>query len=231
MPCGRSWPGRAWTRPGHHLLAPGPPPPDPGLPGHDQPVSGPGRAGHPRAGKRPKSSYLRFEAEQPNECWQSDFTHYPLADGTGREILTWLDDHSRLALSVTAHRRVTGPIVLTAFRATVAAYGPRLDFDGYSRWVLSWEAVHGPAGGVRLPGDRRLPVVVADRSGHTACVTSCLLFTGRAGVPPRMAGPVENPVTSSSGWIPVSECLVRPPRAARTAGLAAGDEGGNVPCR
>ena len=35
----------------------------------------------------------------PNECWQSDFTHYPLAGGTDTEILTWLDDHSRYALS------------------------------------------------------------------------------------------------------------------------------------
>ena len=77
----------------------------------------------PEPRKRPKSSYLRFEAEQPNECWQSDFTHYPLADGTGTEILTWIDDHSRMALSVTAHRRVTGPIVLASFRAAVAAYG------------------------------------------------------------------------------------------------------------
>jgi transposase InsO family protein len=68
------------------------------------------------------SSYIRFRADQPNECWQADFTHYPLADGTGTEILTWLDDHSRLALSVTAHHRVTGPIVLTAFQAAVAAH-------------------------------------------------------------------------------------------------------------
>ena len=43
--------------------------------------------------------------------------------GTDTEILTWLDDHSRYALSVTAHRRVTGPIVLAAFRAAVAAHG------------------------------------------------------------------------------------------------------------
>ncbi len=28
--------------------------------------------------KRPKSSYIRFAAEQPNETWQSDFTHYRL---------------------------------------------------------------------------------------------------------------------------------------------------------
>jgi hypothetical protein len=39
------------------------------------------------------------------------------------EILSWLDDHSRYALSVTAHVRVTGPIVLATFRATTAAHG------------------------------------------------------------------------------------------------------------
>jgi len=77
----------------------------------------------PQPRKRPKSSYIRFQAEQPNECWQSDFTHYPLASGTGTEILTWLDDHSRYALSVTAWNRVTGAIVLTTFREAVAAHG------------------------------------------------------------------------------------------------------------
>jgi transposase InsO family protein len=77
----------------------------------------------PAPRKRPKSSYIRFAAEQPNECWQSDFTHYPLGHGTGTEILTWLDDHSRLALRVTAWHRVTGPVVLAEFRAAVAAYG------------------------------------------------------------------------------------------------------------
>lgn len=53
----------------------------------------------PESAKRPKSSYIRFAAEQPNECWQSDFTHYRLAEGTDAEIVTWLDDHSRYALS------------------------------------------------------------------------------------------------------------------------------------
>ena len=72
----------------------------------DQPDPGPGRCGHPAPAKRPKSSYLRFEADQPNETWQSDFTHYRLTnpDGTPArtEILTWLDDCSRYALSLTA---------------------------------------------------------------------------------------------------------------------------------
>jgi transposase len=84
----------------------------------------------PEPSKRPKSSYIRFAAELPNECWQADFTHYPLADGTGTEILTWLDDHSRYALSVTAWHRVTGPIVLAAFRATARKHGlPRFNAD------------------------------------------------------------------------------------------------------
>jgi len=77
----------------------------------------------PDPSKRPKSSYLRFEADQPNETWQSDFTHYRLVDGTDCEILTWLDDCSRYALSVTAHVRVTGPIVLATFRTAVATHG------------------------------------------------------------------------------------------------------------
>jgi transposase InsO family protein len=77
----------------------------------------------PDPSKRPKSSYIRFAAELPNECWQSGFTHYPLAGGTDTEILTWLDDHSRYALPVTAHARVTGPAVLLAFRAACGKHG------------------------------------------------------------------------------------------------------------
>jgi transposase InsO family protein len=79
--------------------------------------------------KRPRASYVRFAAELPNQTWQADFTHYRLADGTGTgtgtgtevEILTWLDDHSRYALRVSAHRRVSGLIVRAAFRAAVHA--------------------------------------------------------------------------------------------------------------
>jgi transposase InsO family protein len=77
----------------------------------------------PTPAKRPKSSYIRFAADQPNERWQADFTHWWLADKTHTEILTWLDDHSRYALSVTAHRRVTGPIVLDMFRKAYEAHG------------------------------------------------------------------------------------------------------------
>jgi len=77
----------------------------------------------PQPHKRPRSSYVRFAAEQPNECWQADFTHYRLATGTDVEVLCWLDDHARYALRLSAHRRVTGPIVLDEFRAALTRHG------------------------------------------------------------------------------------------------------------
>ena len=40
----------------------------------------------PEPKKKPKSSYIRFQAEMPNETWQADFTHYRLVahDPDGR---------------------------------------------------------------------------------------------------------------------------------------------------
>jgi len=72
--------------------------------------------------KRPKSSYRRFEADQPNQCWQSDFTHWRLTDGTGVEIINWLDDHSRYLLAAVARLRITGEDVVTTFLAAVDSY-------------------------------------------------------------------------------------------------------------
>nr|WP_307818113.1 helix-turn-helix domain-containing protein [Janibacter endophyticus] len=77
----------------------------------------------PEPKKRPKSSYTRFEADLPNQCWQSDTTHYPLTDGTDAEVITWLDDHSRYALHTTAHHPVTAATVLATFRATIDEHG------------------------------------------------------------------------------------------------------------
>jgi transposase InsO family protein len=77
----------------------------------------------PEPRKRPRSSFTRFEAAQPNEMWQSDFTHWRLADGTDVEILNWLDDHSRFLLSCTAHARVTVDDVVTTFLAATHVHG------------------------------------------------------------------------------------------------------------
>ncbi len=56
----------------------------------------------PEPHKRPRSSYVRFEAELPNECWQMDVTHVLLANGREVEILNVIDDHSRLCVSSVA---------------------------------------------------------------------------------------------------------------------------------
>lgn len=53
----------------------------------------------PQPQKRPKSSWKRFQAELPNECWQADTTHWTLANGTDVEILNVIDDHSRLLVA------------------------------------------------------------------------------------------------------------------------------------
>lgn len=73
--------------------------------------------------KRPKSSYRRFEAALPNEYWQADFTHVRLARGIDVEVLDFLDDHSRYLLHISAHRHVTGRIVVDAMHATTSTFG------------------------------------------------------------------------------------------------------------
>jgi transposase len=81
----------------------------------------------PEPKKKPKSSYIRFAAQLPNQTWQSDFTHYPLTDTTGFpkgvEIITWLDDCTRYALHVSAHRAITTPIVKATFRKAAGHHG------------------------------------------------------------------------------------------------------------
>jgi transposase InsO family protein len=77
----------------------------------------------PEPRKRPRSSWHRFEASAPNELWQSDFTHWQLADGSEVEILNWLDDHSRYLLGCAAFRRVGGDDVVAAFIATGDEHG------------------------------------------------------------------------------------------------------------
>lgn len=77
----------------------------------------------PEPKKRPRSSLRRFEADQPNECWQSDFTHWHLADHTDVEILNWLDDHSRYLIGCTAHHHVTGADVIATFTHNINEYG------------------------------------------------------------------------------------------------------------
>ncbi len=45
--------------------------------------------------KRPKSATKRFCFSRPNQCWQSDWTGWSLADGAAVAIAGSIDDHSR----------------------------------------------------------------------------------------------------------------------------------------
>jgi transposase InsO family protein len=118
--------------------------------------------------KKPKAAYICFAAEQPNEMWQTDFTHYRLSrpDGTlgaDVEILCFLDDHSRYALSVTCHHTVTGPAVVAAFRQTVADQGIPASVLSDNGMVFTTRFAGGRAGRDTLNGFqtelRRLRVI------------------------------------------------------------------------
>jgi transposase InsO family protein len=77
----------------------------------------------PQPHKRPRSSWIRFEAQLPNECWQSDVTHWRLGDGTEVEIVNFIDDHSRLAVAARVLAVATAPRVLEVFRAAGERWG------------------------------------------------------------------------------------------------------------
>jgi transposase InsO family protein len=77
----------------------------------------------PQPQKRPRSSFVRFEAEQPNERWQADVTHFELQDGTDVEILNIIDDHSRFLVASDARATTKAADVVESFHGAFAAHG------------------------------------------------------------------------------------------------------------
>jgi transposase InsO family protein len=77
----------------------------------------------PEPHKRPKSSYVRFEATLPNERWQMDVTHVVLKNGRSVEVLNVIDDHSRLCLASRAFAVTTAADVVAAFYEIAQQYG------------------------------------------------------------------------------------------------------------
>ena len=74
--------------------------------------------------KRPKSSLHRFVYARPNECWQSDWTGWWLADGSPVAIAGTLDDHTRVLVGIAAaFGDGTGELVWSVMAAAIAAYG------------------------------------------------------------------------------------------------------------
>lgn len=77
----------------------------------------------PQPHKRPRASFVRFEAQLPNETWQADATPWQLADGTSVEILNLLDDCSRVALASSCFRTVKAPDVVQVFHSASQRFG------------------------------------------------------------------------------------------------------------
>jgi transposase InsO family protein len=77
----------------------------------------------PEPRKRPRSSFIRFAAELPNQLWQTDATHWALADGSPVEILNFIDDHSRLCLAAVPFRTLKGADPVAVFHRAAARAG------------------------------------------------------------------------------------------------------------
>jgi transposase InsO family protein len=77
----------------------------------------------PQPRKRPKSSIIRFEADQPNERWQTDITHWALRGGTDVEICNIIDDHSRLCVASRCRAVFKAADVDAVFEEAMGAYG------------------------------------------------------------------------------------------------------------
>jgi transposase InsO family protein len=77
----------------------------------------------PQPQKRPRASWIRFESDLANETWQSDMTHWHLEDGQPVEIINFVDDYSRAALSSVAVLVATATEVVRVFYETAALWG------------------------------------------------------------------------------------------------------------
>ncbi len=73
--------------------------------------------------KRPRSSWQRFEADLPNECWQSDMTHWQLAGDAHVEIVNFIDDYSRAVMASVAVPVATAADVVRIFYGATSTYG------------------------------------------------------------------------------------------------------------
>lgn len=76
----------------------------------------------PEPRKRPKSSFRRFESTAPNELWQADCIDWVIATGAVK-ILSFLDDHSRVALRVKALAEATSHATWDTFSEASERWG------------------------------------------------------------------------------------------------------------
>ena len=100
----------------------------------------------PQPHKRPRSSYVRFAADVPNECWQADVTHVTLATGEVFEVLNVIDDHSRLCVASRAMVRVKASDVIRVLHTSAEKWGFPAAFLSDNGLIFSAQHRHGLAG-------------------------------------------------------------------------------------
>jgi transposase len=116
----------------------------------------------PQPHKRPRSSYVRFCAELPNERWQSDITCFREV-----EIMGVIDDHSRLCVAARAFAHLKAADVVATFYEALRALACRnrccptmarstrpLPGAGAARSSQSWQR-SGSSTSTRAPITRR----------------------------------------------------------------------------
>jgi transposase InsO family protein len=78
----------------------------------------------PAPRKRPRCSRHRFVYARPNECWQSDWTGWALAQGSPVAIAGTLDDHSRRLVGIgAAAGDGDAELVWSVMAAAIGGYG------------------------------------------------------------------------------------------------------------
>jgi transposase InsO family protein len=102
----------------------------------------------PQPHKRPKSSFVRFAADLPNECWQADMTHVALENGQVFEVLNVIDDHSRLCVASRAMRVVRSTDVIRVLHMSATTWGYPASFLTDNGMIFTTRARHRLAGGV-----------------------------------------------------------------------------------
>jgi hypothetical protein len=147
----------------------------------------------PQPHKRPRSSWRRFEASMPNECWQSDLTHLRLACGTEVEIVNFLDDYSRVLIASRVFAVTTARAVVGVFRAAAKIWG-------FPAAILT---------------DNGCVYTARHRGGATALRSSCSRLASSSATParaiPRPAARSSASTRHSSGSSPASRLPRRSP--------------------
>ena len=112
----------------------------------------------PEPRKRPNTSWQRFVADRPNELWQTDFIEWVVADHSRVvHVLSFLDDHSRVALRCRAVPVATTDAAWETFSQAAACWGLPLGqlsdnglcFSGKLRGVQVAFETHLRAAGVK----------------------------------------------------------------------------------